>query len=157
MNYSYNIFSSLPKIFVLSLEAIIYISLHAIARPVSGKEICKEKGFTKRHLEPLLQRLVHHDILRGVRGPKGGYLLACERRKLTLAKIYKVSCDIDHYIHEKNNNEDTQVADTIIKPLWKDVEQYIISTLDDVTIEDVCKELQSKGEVSYKPEGDFTI
>ena len=40
-----------------------------------------------RHLETLLQALVRAGILKGVRGPRGGYELARERRRITVGEI----------------------------------------------------------------------
>ena len=41
-------------------------------------------------LEQVLQQLVRADILRGVRGPRGGYRLARERRRISLGEVVRV-------------------------------------------------------------------
>ena len=44
-----------------------------------------------RHLEPVLQALVHDGILKGVRGPHGGYELARERKRITAEDILRAA------------------------------------------------------------------
>ena len=44
-----------------------------------------------RHLEPVLQALVHEGILKGIRGPRGGYELARERKRITCADILRAA------------------------------------------------------------------
>jgi Rrf2 family transcriptional regulator, iron-sulfur cluster assembly transcription factor len=42
----------------------------------------------------LLQGLVHAKILRGVRGPRGGYELARERRRITAGEIVRTAMSL---------------------------------------------------------------
>ena len=48
----------------------------------------------RRHLETLLQGLVHAKILKGVRGPRGGYELARERRRITVGEIVRTAMSL---------------------------------------------------------------
>jgi Rrf2 family protein len=48
-----------------------------------------------RHLEPVLQALVRVGILKGVRGPRGGYELARERRRITADDILRAAGTIE--------------------------------------------------------------
>ncbi len=42
-----------------------------------------------------MQQLVHKGILRGVRGPRGGYRLARERRRITVREIVEVVAELE--------------------------------------------------------------
>ena len=48
-----------------------------------------------RHLEPVLQALVRHGILEGIRGPRGGYELARERGRITADDILRAAGTAD--------------------------------------------------------------
>ena len=48
-----------------------------------------------RHLEPVLQALVRVGILKGIRGPRGGYELASERRRITADDILRAAGSIE--------------------------------------------------------------
>ena len=58
---------------IFALEAVVDIACNARPEPVQAKEITKRQGIPQRYLENVMQSLVHAGILRGVRGPRGGY------------------------------------------------------------------------------------
>lgn len=147
---------TLPKKFFFALEATLYIACHLEARPINGKEICKYHGVSTRYLEPILQYMVKGKILRGVRGPKGGYVLAKERRKITLADIFLLVQDME--ASETELYTYTALGKSIIVPLWADMEAETLSRLQRITLEDVWKQVDEKGVVEMlKTSGDFVI
>src|SRR5215469_1873556 len=72
---------------VLAIAAVIDVALNARNRPVSAKAVAARHKLPPRHLEPVLQALVHDGILKGVRGPRGGYEVARELAKITAEDI----------------------------------------------------------------------
>src|ERR1700733_4782398 len=66
---------------VLALPAVADIAIHARPKPVAAKMLAERLDLPPRHLETLLQALVRADILKGVRGPRGGYELERGRRR----------------------------------------------------------------------------
>ena len=72
-----------------ALAAVVDIAIHARPLPVSAKALAARLALPPRRLESLLQDLVHANILKGVRGPRGGYELARERRRITAASILR--------------------------------------------------------------------
>src|SRR5437016_13525773 len=81
----------LPRKGVLAITAVIDIALNARGRPVAAKALAGRHALPPRHLETLLQALVRHGILKGVRGPRGGYELARERRRITAGDIVRAA------------------------------------------------------------------
>jgi deoxyuridine 5'-triphosphate nucleotidohydrolase len=69
----------------LALEAVLDVAYNARPDPVQSRDITERQGIPHRYLEQVLQRLVRDGILKGVRGPRGGYTLARERRRVTSA------------------------------------------------------------------------
>ncbi len=61
------------------------------SRPVSAKALAARHKLPPRHLEPVLQALVRDGILRGVRGPHGGYELAREHRRISAEDILRAA------------------------------------------------------------------
>ena len=76
------------KKFLYALEAVLDIALNSREAPIQSHEITKRQGIPKRYLENILQVLVHENILKGTRGPKGGYSLAKEKRNILLIYPY---------------------------------------------------------------------
>ena len=97
----------LPRKGVLAITAVIDIALNARGRPVAAKALATRHSLPPRHLEPVLQALVRHGILKGVRGPRGGYELARERRRITADDILRAAGTADDI-------NGTSLADSIL-------------------------------------------
>jgi len=76
---------------LLAIAAVVDIALHARPSPVAAKLLAARHALPPRHLETLLQTLVRVGILKGVRGPRGGYELARERRRITAGDIARAA------------------------------------------------------------------
>jgi Rrf2 family transcriptional regulator, iron-sulfur cluster assembly transcription factor len=85
----------LPRKSVLAITAVIDIALNARGRPVAAKALATRHSLPPRHLEPVLQALVRDGILKGVRGPRGGYELARDRRRITADDILRAAGTAD--------------------------------------------------------------
>ena len=76
---------------ILAIAAVIDVAINARSRPVSAKALAARHKLPPRHLEPVLQALVREGILRGVRGPHGGYELAREHGSVTAEDILRAA------------------------------------------------------------------
>ena len=149
VQYNQNMQSMLPVKFIHLLEIIIYIGYKGSSHPVSNKELCHYKRVPSRHFEVYLQALTQAGILKGNRGAKGGYTLATEKRKITLAEIYKVyQCKIAPV---KENNA---FSNRSIKALVRELEVTLLKKLQKLTLYELC-ETEEKMNLSKKE--DFMI
>src|SRR5258708_20156877 len=80
-----------PRKGVLAIAAVIDIALHAHGGPGAAKALAGRHKLPPRHLEPVLQALVRDGILKGVRGPHGGYELAREKKRITAEDILRAA------------------------------------------------------------------
>jgi Rrf2 family protein len=82
---------------IIKMSEMLSIALHSMVfitsfskDIVSVKDIAEKTGFSENHLSKVLQRMVKADLLKSVRGPKGGFLLAKKPEKITLLNIYEI-------------------------------------------------------------------
>jgi Rrf2 family transcriptional regulator, iron-sulfur cluster assembly transcription factor len=61
---------------LLAIAAVVDVALQRDGRPVSAKTLTARHGLPPRYLETVLQSLARDGILKGLRGPHGGYYLA---------------------------------------------------------------------------------
>ena len=96
-------------------------------------------------------------VLKGVRGPRGGYSLARERRKISVADIVQVVEAMDAE-GEKDSGPASQLAQTVIRPMWEEVQHDMMDRLNKITIEELCRQCadQTDTGTSSKPT-DFNI
>ncbi len=134
------------------IEAMLYIAHRASNGPVSSREICAYQGVSQRYLESTLQRLVNADLLHGVRGPKGGYVLARDKRKINLAEIYEA------IQKGEEKQELPALARKVLIPVMKDIENSFVKQLEQITLEDLCKKALKTGIAAIdKSKSDFVI
>lgn len=142
---------------LLALEAVIDIAFNARPEPVQAKEITARQGVPQRYLEQVMQQLVRAGILKGVRGPRGGYRLAKERRRISVGDIVRVAESI-----EDENGEDldprSELGNRIVTPLVQSLQDEVMARLDAITIEDLCQRARSEGvDCGGRTSADFTI
>jgi Rrf2 family protein len=87
--------SLLPHKGLLAIAAVIDVALNARERPVSARKLAARHNLPPRHLEPVLQALVRAGILKGIRGPRGGYQLGRERRRITAEDILRAAQSLE--------------------------------------------------------------
>lgn len=141
---------------LLAIAAVTDIALHARPMPVSAKALAARHNLPPRHLEPILQALVRQGILKGVRGPRGGYELARERRRITAGDIVRIAMTA---LEEDNSSPipESRLAEIVIEPLVKRGTEAFLAELDQVTVEDLCNRAQAEGATETPSPVDFTI
>lgn len=127
----------------LALEAVLDVAYNARPDPVQSRDITERQGIPHRYLEQVLQRLVRDGILKGVRGPRGGYTLARERRRVTLGDIVRVVNALD--IEEDGPSSAAELGAQVIGPIWDDIQGELLRRLDGITMEDLCRQAEAKG------------
>jgi len=128
----------------LALEAVVDIAYNARPEPVQSKEITKRQGIPQRYLEQVMQQLVHAGVLKGVRGPRGGYRLAKERRRITVGEIVRLVSTMEAN-DEPIAAEGSPIGEQIVRPLLTNVQEEMMHRLDAITVEDLCRQAQEKG------------
>lgn len=146
----------LTKKMRFALEAVVDIAFNARPEPVQSREITKRQGIPQRYLEQVMQQLVHANILKGVRGPRGGYTLARERRRITVGEIIRVVGDAETDPEEAESL--SQLGAAVIAPLWEEMQTEMMRRFDNVTVEDLCRRADaSKVKPEQRKQPDFTI
>jgi Rrf2 family protein len=142
---------------LLALEAVVDIAYNARPEPVQSKDLTKRQGIPQRYLEQVMQQLVHAGVLKGVRGPKGGYRLARERRRITVGEIVRVVSAME-MSGEPTTESGSELGEQVVRPLLASVQDEMMSKLDAVTIEDLVRQAQQGGvEGAMARRADFNI
>src|ERR1700744_6406592 len=142
---------------MLALEAVIDIAFNARPEPVQAKEITARQGVPQRYLEQVMQQLVRAGVLKGVRGPRGGYRLARERRRISVGDVVRVAESIEDAEEEKIRPR-SELGLRIVAPLIQTLQDDVMARLDSVSIEDLCQRARNQGvDGGGGVSADFTI
>ncbi|HSK39026.1 MAG TPA: Rrf2 family transcriptional regulator [Arenibaculum sp.] len=146
------------KKLMFAIEAVLDIAYNAGSEPVQSGEITRRQGIPKRYLEQVLQQLVRTGILSGVRGPRGGYRLARERRRITIGEIVRVVRAMETASDPFEEPTGSDLGHKVVRPMWLQLQEDCMVRLDHTTIEDLCIEANKAGvESESQAKIDFSI
>lgn len=134
-----------------AVRALVSLSLTSDGEPVSIKDISARENISLNYLEQLFVKLRRGEIVRSVRGPGGGYILARSAADIRVDEIIDtveetlvpVSCmDADGTC--KCTTECTTHS------VWQGLGNQIRSFLASVTLEDLTNEGRQRLDQHYK-------
>ena len=122
---------------LLAITAVVDIAVHAQARPVSAKMLAARNTLPPRHLEPVLQALVREGILKGTRGPRGGYELGRERARITAKDILRAAQSLDE--HADPGVPDSALLGEVVLPAVAQAERAFAAALARINVDELAQ------------------
>ncbi|MDR4306854.1 Rrf2 family transcriptional regulator [Chelatococcus sambhunathii] len=149
----------LPRRGLLAVAAVVDIAYHARPTPIAAKTLAARHGLRPRHLETLLQVLVRAGILKGVRGPRGGYELARERRRISIADIVLAALGRAEGEGGEESDEDASaLVAEVVTPMIASASKGFLERLGEISVDDLCQEAERRAVFGdSRPIYDFTI
>ncbi len=148
----------LSKKLLFAIEAVVDIAYHAGSGPVRSTDISRRQGIPRRYLEQVLQELVRKGVLSGQRGPRGGYRLARERRRITIGEIVRVVRELEGADDPANQPNGSEIGVKVVRPIWTEMQDELIGRFDALTVEELCNRARAEhiaSEAAQVP--DFSI
>ena len=125
---------------LLAIAAVIDVALHGRGRPVSAKTLAVRHALPARHLEPVLQALVRVGILKGIRGPRGGYELGRERRRITADDILRAAGTIEESAEESRAG--SALLNDVVIPAVGQAERAFSMALARINLEELVRKAE---------------
>jgi len=125
-----------------AVMAMIDLALQGGARPVSLAEIAVRQEISLSYLEQLFARLRRHGLVRSVRGPGGGYLLAREAAAISVVEVVDAVDESMRVTRCKGTQPVvgcmSDKSRCVTHVLWADLGDHIRGFLSAVSLQDVC-------------------
>jgi Rrf2 family protein len=125
---------------LLAIAAVIDVALHGKGRPVSAKALAVRHSLPARHLEPVLQALVREGILKGIRGPRGGYELARERKRITADEILRAAGTIEDDSEPALTGQG--LVNDVVRPAVVQAEKAFSIALGKINIDELARKAE---------------
>ncbi len=128
-----------------AVTAMLDLALNGTQGPVTLADISENQGISLSYLEQLFAALRNKGLVRGVRGPGGGYYLGRESDEISIADII---CAVDEWVEftrckeGRQNCQDGQRC--LTHSLWDDLSQQIFIFLTDITLDDLVQRGQAR-------------
>ena len=119
---------------------LVDLARHDSKGPVQIGEISKRQDISVKYLEQLIRPLKQAKLVKSVRGPKGGHLLAENPQNISLGQIVRLFEGQSDLVECVSNPEKCHMADDCqVRLAWKDATQVLYDKLDNTTIADLMK------------------
>jgi Rrf2 family protein len=131
------------------LRAVVDLALHYRYGPMAVATISKKEGISTHYLEQILNKLKKANIVKSLRGPKGGYTLAKNPNNITVAEVVgileggisPVSC----VLGRKKKRPCERMDKCVTKVVWDKLASRMKETLEAITLSDLLKEAKKLG------------
>ena len=141
------------------VRALFDIAYHSCGIPAKVNDIARRQGISARYIEQIFIKFKKADIIKTVRGPKGGYMLAKKPEKISLGDIIRsIEGDIELVSCKPANDGEGECSmskNCVTAPIWSDLNNKVSSFFDSISIKDLCDRGKSLG-ISRDMEGKFT-
>lgn len=133
------------------IRAVLELAEHYGKRPLQTKLIAKNQDISVKYLEQLMATLKSAGIVRGLRGSRGGYVLARAPNQIMLSDVF-VAFEGTVATVECVENQDycDRFADCMARQLWLEVQQAIMNVLGSKTLQDLINQAQEKKSSDYQ-------
>ncbi len=137
-----------------AVRALVDLSLHSGGRPVALREISRREDIPLNYLEQLFLRLKKGNIIRSVRGPGGGYILARQSAEI---KVSEIVTTVEETLNPVSCLDDEQASCVrgnrcVTRNVWKGLGERIRGFLDSISLEDLTREARGKLQHPPSPE-----
>jgi Rrf2 family iron-sulfur cluster assembly transcriptional regulator len=120
-----------------AVSAMLDLALNEHDKPVTLAGISERQGISLSYLEQLFSRLRRNGLVKSVRGPGGGYLLAREQREISVSQIISAvdeEIDATQCGGKQNCHED---GPCMTHDLWTALNHKILEYLSSVSLADL--------------------
>jgi Rrf2 family protein len=122
---------------VFAIAAVVDVAVNAHDQPVSAKALAARHQLSPRHLEPVLQALVHDGILKGIRGPRGGYKVAREHNQITVEDILRSANGVDE--SDGSPMAISSLVHSVVWPALAEAERHFSVALGQISVEEMAR------------------
>ena len=129
-----------------AVMAMADLALNESIGPISLKEISLRQNISVAYLEQIFIKLKQENLVKSVRGAKGGYVLDVPPEEIKISNIISaVDEEIKTLICKKESKKgcNNKSSKCITHNLWDQLDQHINSFFEKVKLQDLVKKNQT--------------
>lgn len=134
------------------LRAVLELAVEYGNKPLQIRTIAQRQDISNKYLEQLMAILRASGLVRSMRGPKGGYLLAKPPAEIKLSEVFTtlegplipVEC-LEH------PEFCPRCTDCVTRHIWAEIQDAMMNVLESTTMQDlVDRTTQGKDSVNFQ-------
>ena len=121
-----------------AVMALVSLAAASRGNPVSLKGIARQEEISEPYLQQLFVRLRRRNLVRSIRGPGGGFVLARHPSEITIGEIIRTAERTRRTVGCRRSGRRCGMIETCAtQNMWETLEARIEAFLDSITIEDL--------------------
>jgi Rrf2 family protein len=132
-----------------SLEALLYMALLPGKEYTSTRSISENTGISDGYLEQLFILLRKAGIVKGIRGPLGGYIPGREINRITVGEILRAVEGPLEPVNCVTSNICPLAGDCLSKHTWAELYRAICACVDSITLQDLVEAYYAVDKLEY--------
>jgi len=132
-----------------AILALLELAAHYDSgEPLQIRQIAALQDIPDRYLEQLLATLRRGGLIKGIRGTKGGYVLAREPREITLFDAVCCLEGLDSVAGVSDTAPKT-VERTVVNEIWQETCQAANSVWQRYTLQELCEQRTARQQMEH--------
>jgi len=124
-----------------AVMALVSLAGASRGNPVSLKGIARNEEISEQYLQQLFARLRRGNLVKSVRGPGGGFILARHPAEITIGEIIRAAEGPPARVGCRNSGRKCGMIERCrTQNMWETLESRIEEFLDSITVEDLFHE-----------------
>ena len=125
-------------------RAVLELAVAYGDKPLQIKTIADHEDISSKYLEQLMSILKSAGIVRSIRGPKGGYLLAKDPKEILLSEIFlSLEGPVLHVECLEHESHCAKCSDCVTRKVWVKVQTAMMDVLESMSLSDLAEMVKS--------------
>ena len=130
-----------------AVMALVSLAGASRGNPVTLKDISRQENISELYLQQLFSRLRRRNLVKSVRGPGGGFILARRPSEITIGEIIRAAEGKNTRVGCRSSGRKCGMIERCkTQNMWDSLEARIDEFLDSITIEHLFLDQEGKRE-----------
>ena len=128
-----------------ALRAMVDLAIHTNDAPVLRRDIAARQEISADYVAQLFRQLGTSKVVKGIKGPGGGYMLARDATTISVGDIVRAvegPIAVANCVTSDDNFSCHQGDECVSRAVWQRVNQAIEDALDKISLADLRDEAQ---------------
>jgi Rrf2 family cysteine metabolism transcriptional repressor len=133
------------------LRAVLEVAISYNKGPIQTKIVSQRQLISIKYLEQLMAALKSGGLIKGIRGSKGGYVLAKAPSQIKLSDVFNVlEGPVKTVECVDNENYCAKTSECVARQVWSEVEEAINAVLQSITLQDLVDRTKKERNLNYQ-------
>jgi Rrf2 family protein len=127
-----------------AVRIMVYLAARKGETPTRRQEIAESEGITPDYAVQILMRLKTAGLVEGRRGARGGFVLAADPARVTVADVLRAAEGDIRLVDCDRDTECDRKATCVTRPVWERADRALREVFAGFTIGDLAAEYRRK-------------